>query len=390
MTRIILGTLLLGSLSLLSLGCRSEPEIDGRPLGEWVNLLRHQDYGMQEQAQEALARFGAGSLPYLKRALKTTDSTMRRNATRTLARMGPVAREALPEMLMRLGREKVPLLRAELVTAMAAIDPADAGVREAFQKRLRDQDEDVRRAAQAGLDRTDPAKQAKPEPAPDISAPFEDSLVLRESVALALQQKHPGALAGLVAEVARAERRAAILWPAFADGKPLDDDVVAWVFSRQGASGWGLVAEVGPLRGEQASGRLAEALGGADGQRVVRPCGVPREELSAYLHTWGQAFASAQAAGRLEEAVSAYEKLSQAFAFPLVAFDDALPEMLLKGAFNQPWKLDLSVPGELVPVEMSLGERVQQGQALLRPCGAGLVIAELRPSASPPPPPPSP
>ncbi|HOX46665.1 MAG TPA: HEAT repeat domain-containing protein [Myxococcota bacterium] len=376
-TRTALALALAGLIALALQGCKSEPVIEDKTLSEWVDLLRHQDLSTQEQAQEILVRHGSGVVPYLRKALRTTDPTLRRNAIRVLGRLGPAAKDAVPALLGRIAREKVALLRSEVLLALALIDPAAPRVQEEFQKRLRDVDADVRASAQAGLDKLDPSK-AKPEPAAPKGPEIEQGLVLRDAARATLATRRPGASFGLVAEVARGERRAAVIWPVVAGPGGPAYDLVALVFERRGAAGWVFVEEVGPLAGEGAQ-RLATALGGSDGQQVLRPCGVKREELVSYLQTWGQAYAEKSASGA-PEALEAYEKLTQAFAFPWVAYGEALPDMLAKGAFTQPWKLELSATGDALPVEMTLAGAPRSGQVVLRPCGQGVVVGELRPS----------
>jgi hypothetical protein len=383
--------LLLGSLLVLgAAACDSEPEVDGRTVTEWIGLLRHQDWEVQQEAQDALARLGTEAVPYLKRSLRFEDPTLRRGLVRTLAQIGPPAADTVPMLLSVISREKVAVIRAAILRALAAIAPRDEDVRAEFKRRLRDVDPDVRRAARAGLDKAEAAAapQQPAEPAaggqadagPAVEAPRE--LELRGAVAEILAAEQPGVAFALVAEVERGKRRAAIVWPGMKAGRVLDDDLVAWVFERRGEDDWRRLQQVGPLRSD-APVVLSEALGGADDQQVVRPCGVAREELASYLAEHGAAFARAREAGDGAAAMRAFEQLSRAFSFGLVAHGDQLTEMALKGAFDQPWQIDTADPGARVPVVMRAGDESVSGRLELRPCGGGVVIGAIEPAAAP-------
>ncbi len=382
--------LLLGSLLVFgAAACDSEPEVDGRTVTEWIGLLRHEDWEVQQEAQDALARLGPEAVPYLKHSLRFKDSALRRGLVRTLAQIGPPAAEAVPMLLSVISREKVAVIRAAILRALAAIAPRDEDVRAEFKRRLRDVDADVRRAARAGLERAEAAA-APPQPAEPAGAgeradagPAADKpreLALRAAVAEVLAAEQPGVAFALIAEVERGKRRAAIVWPGMKAGRVLDDDLVAWVFERRGEDDWRRLQQVGPLRSD-APVVLSEALGGADGQRVVRPCGVAREKLAAYLAEHGAAFAGAREAGEGAAAMRAFEKLSRAFSFGLAAHGDRLTEMALKGTFDQPWEIDTADAGSWVPVVMRSGDESVSGRLELRPCGGGLVIGAIEPAA---------
>ena len=378
--------LLLGSLLVLgAAACDSEPEVDDRTVTEWIGLLRHQDWEVQQEAQDALARLGTEAVPYLKRSLRFEDPTLRRGLVRTLAQIGPPAADAVPMLLSVISREKVAVIRAAILRALAAIAPRDEEVRAEFKRRLRDVDEDVRRAARAGLERAEAAA-APPQPAePAAAGPVADEpreLALRAAVAEILAAEQPGVAFALVAEVERGKRRAAIVWPGMKAGRVLDDDLVAWVFERRGEDDWRRLQQVGPLRSD-APVVLSEALGGAEEEQVVRPCGGGRNELAAHLAEHGAAFARAREAGDGAAAMRAFEELSRAFSFRLAAHGDRLTEMALKGAFDQPWEIDTTDPGSWVPVVMRSGDGSVSGRLELRPCGGGVVIGAIEVAAAP-------
>ena len=372
-------------------GCVNEPEIDGRKASAWVSLLRHQDWVVQEEAEDALARLGPKAVPYLKRGLKAKDPTLRRGIVKTLGKIGSGAKDTLPILLSIISREEVPVIRASVLISMAQIDVKDEKVQAEFQKRLLDVDSEVREAAQAGIDALKPPPEpVKPKldpKTPDKDVPPAPQVVkyeLRAAVRKALDKKRAGVAYGLVAEVVRAERRAAIVWPAIVDGKIIDDDIVALIFERQADGGWTYLSEVGPLRGKQAATTLSEALGGADDQRIVRYCGVARAELEAHLNDNGKAFADALAAGKADEAMAAYERLTRAFSISQAAYDDTLPELLSKGAFSSGWKLNTAGEGQLIACEGTVGGKIINGQLELRPCAGGFAIGAFKQLAGDP------
>ncbi len=376
-----IGTLMVVALVL---GCSRDVESDGRTVGEWVGLLRHQDWEVQENASEALARLGPKAVPYLKRNLKAKDPTLRRGVVKTLGRIGPPAGETVPMLLSRISREEVAVIRADILQALARIDPKDEKVQAEFTKRLRDVDADVRAAARKGIDLLEPpAPEPEPEPEPmapvepDAKEPAPSAFVLREAVRSVMEKKMPGVAFGMVAEVVRADRRAAIVWPAVKDGKILDDDIVAFVFEREGEDRWELIAETGKLTGRDAASRLSEALGGADDQRVVRACGVGRDRLQAHLNEHGKAFRQGLAGGKADAAVEAYEEMTRAFSFSLAAYTEDIPEMLVNKEFETPWKIDTARKGNRVPFEVQAGDKTLKGELDLRPCGGGLVIGKV-------------
>ncbi|NMB74644.1 MAG: HEAT repeat domain-containing protein [Myxococcales bacterium] len=362
---------------VLLCACNKEPELDGRPVSEWISLLRHDDWSVQGQAISVLVRLDSAAVPFLVEALQSRDPSVRRGAVTALGRIGPHAAPARDPLLRRIAREEVAPIRARILEALSAIDPGAAEVRQEFNKRLRDREEEVREAARRALESLEPPK--KPEAAAARAAAGEEALLLRQAAAAELEKLAPGTAFGVVAEVAREDRRAVIVWPAIRDQKILDDDLVAFVFSRQGDGPWTLQAGNLLMSGKDGPARLAEALGGADKQRLIRPCGVPRAELSAHLRTQGCAFRDALRAGEAAQAVQAYEKLTRAFSFPLAAYSDFLPELLSKGGFCETvYEVDSGCAGATCRVEMRSGEQVKASQVVLQACGGGEVIAEFQ------------
>jgi hypothetical protein len=161
-------------------------------------------------------------------------------------------------------------------------------------------------------------------PASPAAAP--PALPLRDEVAREL----PRIKFGLLAVLERGDRRAVVTWPAIRDGKILDDDIIGWVYVRDGA-GWRL--ENGNIGLSHGHGREAieKALGGAP-EHIISRCGLGQKELAAHLERWPRAFAEARARGDDDEAIHANEEWARAFSLEAAAYDDMLPEMLIGSA----------------------------------------------------------
>jgi hypothetical protein len=374
MRRVRLWVLVMSLLAVFGCKCEDDMKVEGKTLVEWVGLLRHADWSTQVEAQDKISRLGPRAVPYLSKMVWAKDPTLRKGVVATLARIGPDARDAIPTLLKRMKVEKVVAIRAEILFALAAIAPQAEGVKEEFTKRLRDMAVEVRAAAERGLKKLEPPtpEEQKPDQAGESGEKAE--FVLRGEVSKI--EKMQGVGFGLVAEVVREKRRAAVVWPAVKSGKILDDDIVAFVFEQAGGE-WKLVAGNIGLSGGPGANKLSEALGGADKQRVIRECGVDRDKLAVYLEEKGKGFKEALASGRVDEAVTAYEELTRAFSFRLVAYDDMLPEMLINEAFSDPpWKIELKEKGP-VPVEIQVKGKKAQGRLRLGTCGGGTVISDL-------------
>ncbi|HUU01521.1 MAG TPA: HEAT repeat domain-containing protein [Myxococcota bacterium] len=358
--------------------CSNTPEIDGKKVGDWIALFRHEDWAVQTQAEEAVARLGEPALPYLLRNLPAPDPALRLGAVATLGKMGAPALKMVPELLKRMKVEKVAVIRTEILKALANIDPRAEGVLQEFKKRLRDEDADVREAARAGLSKLKPPKPAPKKDVPGLEVGRKVSFELRAAVG---EQLAAGGLAfGMIAEVVREDKRAAIVWPAVKGGKIVDDDIVAFVFEKKDEK-WKLSQGNLKMSVEDGPAKLTAALGGADKQRVVRPCGVAEGELADFLGEHGKQFKEALAAGKDGDAVRIYEELTWAFSFRLAAYDDALPEMLTKGAFGGPgWKLEISKDKKSATVSVQLGGKAQTGTVQLGKCGGGTIISGFPPN----------
>jgi hypothetical protein len=361
-------------LAMFGCKCDDELEVEGKSLVEWVSLLRHADWATQVEAQDKISRLGPRAVPYLSKMVWAKDPTLRKGVVATLARIGPDAGEAIPTLLKRMKVEKVAAIRVEILVTLAGINPKAEGVKEEFTKRLKDLAPEVRVAAERGLKKLEtPKPEEKKEPDQPAKPVEKEGFALREQ--LASVDKLQGIGFGLVAEVVREKRRAAVVWPAIKDGKILDDDIVAFVYERAGGE-WKLSKGNIGLSAGQGANKLSEALGGADKQKVIRECGVDRDKLALYLEEKGKAFREALAAGDAASAVQAYEELTRAFTFRLVAYDDMLPEMLINQGFEPAWKIGTAAKG-LFPVEATVKGMPVRGWLRLGSCGGKIVISDL-------------
>lgn len=357
--------------------CSAEPVFDGRKASEWISLMRHDDWAIREGASDTLARNAEAALPYLKKGLTSRDPAVATWVARTVGKIGPLAKPLVPIMLSRVSLEEVPGIRQALLDALQQVAPLDEPVQAEFTKRLRDVDPDVRASAQRGLDL------AKPAPPPEVAQvpPREETLELRAAIATVLEAMRPGTTFAEVAEIVRGERRAAILWPA--KGAVLEGAPIALVFEKKPlGKDWEKIGEIGSLRESGAPLRLSEALGGTDAQRVVRSCGVERDQIGSFVETHGTALEQHLLKGELPEAMAAFEQLSRAFAFSALAYGSLFSELQNGKAFTAPWTLD-SGTAERVPVKLTLKGQPVERMLEFQACGTGVVIAGLREKSAP-------
>ncbi len=366
-------------LGLMLPGCKKEPQIEGKSMNDWLSLLRNREITVRERACDVLARHAADSVPHLRRFLSSADPTMRKSVVTTLGMIGPGAGAAIKGLLQRLAREEVAVIRAEILKALANIDPKAEGVAEEFTKRLRDEDPRVRQAAQAGLDAQNPPK--KPESdLEDARATQPESYILREVVAAELEKEEIAF--GLVAEVVRENRRAAIIWPGVQNDRLIESQPVGYVFEQRGEGKWIPIAtKVDLTSGPE---RLVELLEGADKQRVVRACGVEKDMLPAHLEEQAQAFRKALAEKKPHEAMQAFEQLSKAFSFRIAAYTDTLPTWLQTGVIGKTgFKLEPDKNSDRYTLQMPWKAAMRSGEVRLTRCADGYAIAEINWTAAP-------
>jgi hypothetical protein len=383
MRQTVMVALLVGFGLFINTGCKSEPVIDGKKTTVWIGMLHHDDWAVRSNASDALARLGPPALPYLQRALASKDPAVRQGVVGVLAKMGPVSKELVPQMQKLISHESVAAIRAEILKAFLEIAPDAPGVPEEFRKRLRDIAPEVAEIARQALERLEQKKEPVKTVAPvapekkfgDEGMTFE----LRQVVANEIARTKPGADFALIAEVARGAKRAAVVWPGIKDVTLHREDIVAYVFERGAGNTW--VNATGPLKLSIAGAgpaALAEALGGADGQQVIRPCGVPRATLAEYLNQNAKAIKDALSTRKVPEAITAYENLLKAFSFSLAAFSPTIPEMLIAGAFDAPLQLNALQTGDSTSIPITIDKKPRNVQISIRPCGGNWVVTEFK------------
>jgi hypothetical protein len=202
----------------------------------------------------------------------------------------------------------------------------------------------------------------KKEPAAAQAAVESNELVLRA----ALSERLGASSFAVVGEVARGDGRAIIVWPGLAEGgEPAAP--VAHVFTQEEGA-WKPVGDPIDLR---AKGNRPLAEPGS-GERVVRDCGLPEDELAAHLQMHGKAFAAALEAGDSSAAVSAYEQMARAFAWEHVATSTLLLDLLLTPA---PKSWYCGEKGCTVESSFESRRRLQTfGHA---ECGGGKVVGDV-------------
>jgi hypothetical protein len=204
-------------------------------------------------------------------------------------------------------------------------------------------------------------KKAPPADAGDDAA---TSSPLRARVAEALA---PSSFA-VLGDVVRGQRRAVVVWPGLSEGEA--SAPMAFVFTQDGEQ-WNPVDDPIDLPKSGGAEILSEALGGADGQRIVRECGLPADALAEHLQQHGKRFEEALAQGDSNAASSAYEEMARAFAWQHVGTSALLLDLLLNPA---PKSWFCGPKG--CTVETSLEDRRRMQSFAHDDCGDGKVVGD--------------
>ena len=126
----------------------------------------------------------------------------------------------------------------------------------------------------------------------------------------------------MLAEVARGDIRAAIIWPAIGRGEIIDNDIIGFAF-RKTENGWM------PIKGNFDLGKggqgLVKAMGGAD-YKIIKPNGVASSKMTKHIYNESQRFRGSFKQGKNQEAIAAFESLSRAFSFKFCCFDNCLAQ----------------------------------------------------------------
>jgi len=128
MSRWCVGTFL--AVLLLSLTATAkgddEPTYQGRPLHEWVKLLKKGDGAARQRAALAIGEMGPkakAAVPDLVDALKDKSGRVRRFAAKALGQIGPKAKAAVPSLTEALKDDEVGSMAGY---ALKKIDPEAA------------------------------------------------------------------------------------------------------------------------------------------------------------------------------------------------------------------------------------------------------------------------
>ncbi|MBM4038431.1 MAG: HEAT repeat domain-containing protein [Planctomycetes bacterium] len=135
----------------------AEPELEGKPLSQWVRQLRSDNRGLQVRAARTLGaapgELHAGIVPLVLPVLKSERENDKFAAAQVLGECGPAARKAVPDLLPMLEGTQYERNRAAAAKALGQIlkeakpDAEIAKVTEALIVAFRDKYSDVRREA---------------------------------------------------------------------------------------------------------------------------------------------------------------------------------------------------------------------------------------------------
>jgi HEAT repeat protein len=142
----------IGLAFLLGSGCRSRPPYEGRSVAQLVRMLNDRSPAVQAQGAFGLSRLGPDArdaVPDLIEALKK-DSLVRQNAALALGKIGPDAREAVPALIEVLGDPEW-IIRRQAVLALGQIGADARAALPALQKLQKDSSKQVRDAAREAL-----------------------------------------------------------------------------------------------------------------------------------------------------------------------------------------------------------------------------------------------
>jgi hypothetical protein len=187
---------------------------------------------------------------------------------------------------------------------------------------------------------------------------------LRSRVAEALA---PSSFA-LIGEVERRDRRAVVVWPGLSGGEAAP--LVAFVFTQEKGE-WETIGDPIELPKRGGAEVLAEALGGADDQRIARECGLPPDKLAKHLQQHRKRFEEALAQGDSNAATSSYEQMARAFAWQHVGTGSLLLDLLL-GEAPKSWFCG----PKGCTVETTLDDRRRMQTFALDDCADGKVVGD--------------
>jgi hypothetical protein len=111
--------------SAAALAAEADPELDGRPLSQWVKQLRSENRGLQLRAARALASapadLRAAIVPRVIPVLRSERENDKFAAAQVLGEYGPMARLAVPDLLPMLEGTQAERNRAAAAKALGQI-----------------------------------------------------------------------------------------------------------------------------------------------------------------------------------------------------------------------------------------------------------------------------
>jgi HEAT repeat protein len=127
---------LVAGITLMLLGCGSEPTFEGRPVRYWKQQLKSNDYMARHRACTMLYTAGSPhadeAVPDLITCLHDPEFLVRIEAAKALGRLDPaVSRLAVPDLIQQL-QDPHPGVRLTATEVLQKLDPAaaaQAGVR---------------------------------------------------------------------------------------------------------------------------------------------------------------------------------------------------------------------------------------------------------------------
>lgn len=198
-----------------------------------------------------------------------------------------------------------------------------------------------------------------------------------------IQPHFPGVTPVLLATVEPPATPAVVVWPLPVAGGLLTDARVFLVRRQTNAGAPGQDGEdawLGPF--EMSYWGLDRALGPNAGAHLSRPCGLPREQLSAHVAYWmdeagklvdpvGGGRWTVAHPGRLGEA---YRALSMAFSAEAAVLDNVLLDLVFRHARGMLFTVD-AVEGNLARITIMTEQGLQRARLPLERCNNGYVLA---------------
>jgi HEAT repeat protein len=150
-----IGLVLVISLTLCGLACRSRPPYEGKSIAALQRMLHDPNPRVQVQGAFGLSQLGAkakDAVPDLAEVLRSPDSLVRQNAALALEQIGPDAQEAVPALKEAL-HDPEWQVRRQACLALARIGPAAKPAIPDLEKLAKDPVKRVREAARDALKR---------------------------------------------------------------------------------------------------------------------------------------------------------------------------------------------------------------------------------------------